>query len=186
MVTGTVKWYDAEKGFGFVARDDGGDDLFVHRSAVGWEGLNEGDVVRFEVGYGAKGANAIDVTVTEKSTLPPRGARSRFGDGEPRPYGAGRPSSGRAPRWQGQSDAGGASGPVVAGVLSRYDAERGFGFIARDDGDDDVFVHISAFGSAIARQGDRVEFRVGMGPKGPRADQVRVVEPSAAAMGRGE
>ena len=76
MATGTVKWYDPEKGYGFIAQDGGGNDLFVHRSAVqGAEGLNEGDRVEFDIGSSAKGPRAENVQVNEPSTAPPRRRR---------------------------------------------------------------------------------------------------------------
>ena len=62
-ITGTVKWFDAGKGYGFVARD-GGTDVFVHQSAIQAEGyrtLAEGQRVEFEVEQGAKGAKASHV-----------------------------------------------------------------------------------------------------------------------------
>jgi cold shock protein len=64
MATGTVKWFNAEKGFGFIAQDDGGADVFVHHSVIqttGYRSLNENDRVEFEVTQGPKGANAVDV-----------------------------------------------------------------------------------------------------------------------------
>ena len=65
MATGTVKWFSNEKGFGFILPDDGGKDLFVHRSNVLTEGrtLNEGQKVEFEVGQGRKGPEATQVRV---------------------------------------------------------------------------------------------------------------------------
>ena len=60
MATGTVKWYDPEKGFGFIARE-GGDDIFVHRSALNGQLLGEGDTVEFEVAPGKKGEEAQKV-----------------------------------------------------------------------------------------------------------------------------
>lgn len=75
MTTGTVKWYDPEKGYGFIARDDGDSDLFVHRSAIGGGDLNEGDRVEFEVTSSPKGPRAENVQVTEPSTSPPRRRR---------------------------------------------------------------------------------------------------------------
>jgi len=63
--TGTVKWFNAEKGFGFIARD-GADDVFVHFSAIQGEGyrtLEEGQRVEFDVGPGRKGAEAQNVRV---------------------------------------------------------------------------------------------------------------------------
>lgn len=64
MVTGTVKWFNNAKGFGFIAPQDGGDDVFVHFSAIKSEGfrtLNEGQNVTFEVETGPKGLQATDV-----------------------------------------------------------------------------------------------------------------------------
>jgi CspA family cold shock protein len=61
---GTVKWFNASKGFGFITPDDGGDDLFVHHSEIKTEGyasLNEDDKVSFEVGEGKKGPCANNV-----------------------------------------------------------------------------------------------------------------------------
>jgi CspA family cold shock protein len=62
-ITGTVKWFNASKGFGFIARD-GGEDVFVHHSAIQSEGyrqLEEGQRVEFEVEQGPKGAKASNV-----------------------------------------------------------------------------------------------------------------------------
>jgi CspA family cold shock protein len=62
--TGTVKWFNGNKGFGFISPDDGGDDLFVHHSEVkttGYASLDEGQKVNFEVGEGKKGPCANNV-----------------------------------------------------------------------------------------------------------------------------
>ena len=64
MSTGTVKWFNDAKGFGFITPDGGGKDLFVHFSAIqgsGFKTLKEGDKVQFDVGQGAKGPNATNV-----------------------------------------------------------------------------------------------------------------------------
>ncbi len=64
MAKGTVKWFNADKGFGFIAPDEGGDDLFVHHSEVrtqGYASLNEGQKVEFQVGQGRKGPCATNV-----------------------------------------------------------------------------------------------------------------------------
>ena len=65
MAKGTVKWFNAGKGFGFITPADGGADLFVHHSevrAAGGASLNEGQAVDFEVGQGKKGPCATNVT----------------------------------------------------------------------------------------------------------------------------
>lgn len=64
MEKGTVKWFNAEKGFGFITRENG-EDLFVHFSAIqtdGYRTLEEGQAVEFEVGEGARGLQAVNVT----------------------------------------------------------------------------------------------------------------------------
>jgi CspA family cold shock protein len=59
--TGTVKWFNDRKGFGFIARDDGEKDIFVHGSAIQDATLNEGDKVEFDVAQGQKGPAAENV-----------------------------------------------------------------------------------------------------------------------------
>jgi CspA family cold shock protein len=66
MATGTVKWFNAEKGYGFISREDteDGDDVFVHYSAIqtsGYRTLEEGQRVEFDVGPGKKGEEAQNV-----------------------------------------------------------------------------------------------------------------------------
>ncbi len=64
MAQGTVKWFNAEKGYGFITPQDGGQDLFVHYSAIqvdGYRTLEEGQAVDFEVGQGTKGPQAEQV-----------------------------------------------------------------------------------------------------------------------------
>jgi CspA family cold shock protein len=64
MALGTVKWFNAEKGYGFITVDGGGEDVFVHYSAIdmaGYKSLEEGQHVEFEVGTGSKGPQAEGV-----------------------------------------------------------------------------------------------------------------------------
>ena len=64
MTTGKVKWFNEKKGFGFLQRDDGGKDVFVHHTAIQGEGyktLEEGQEVEFEIKQGPKGEQAVNV-----------------------------------------------------------------------------------------------------------------------------
>ena len=65
MAQGTVKWFNGEKGFGFITPDDGAKDLFVHYSEIqggGFRSLDENQRVQFEVAQGAKGPQAVGVS----------------------------------------------------------------------------------------------------------------------------
>jgi CspA family cold shock protein len=65
MAQGTVKWFSAEKGYGFIIPDDGGEDLFVHHTGIAGEGfknLEEGEKVTYEVSQGRKGPQAENVS----------------------------------------------------------------------------------------------------------------------------
>ena len=182
MPTGQVKWYDPDKGFGFVAQDDGGADLFLHHSMIGQELLAEGDRISYVIGYGVKGPRAEDVQILERSGNQPRPRRPReFGENG---YGyAPRNASGYGPgngaRYSGGSvsraPVNTATLPRMEGVVRRFDYEKGFGFISSHDAENDVFFHGSVVVGDSVRQGDTVEFRLGQSQRGPRAEEVRLI-----------
>jgi CspA family cold shock protein len=77
MTTGTVKWFNDRKGYGFITPNEGDKDVFVHHTAIHTENdeyanLNEGDIVEFDINQGEKGLEAKDVKVTEANPNPPR------------------------------------------------------------------------------------------------------------------
>ncbi len=148
---GKVKFFNAQKGFGFIQREDGGEDVFVHISAVeraGLSNLAEGQGLEFTlVDRGGK-VSASDLKVDGEliAVAEGSGGGDRGGDrGAPR---------GEAPRRE-------LTGERATGTVKFFNAMKGFGFITRDDGQPDAFVHISAVERAnmsTLNQGDRLEF----------------------------
>jgi len=170
MATGTVKFFNQAKGFGFIAPDDGGADVFVHVSAVersGLDGLNDGDQVAFELEQDRRSGKlaAVDLQMIAAGAPAPRrdgfGARPGGGGGG----GFGRPPRSDAPRVGGGGGGGGARTPAGpgSGVVKWFNPTKGFGFIQPDEGGGDVFVHISAVERAGLRglnEGQRVSYEI--------------------------
>jgi len=132
---GKVKFFNAQKGFGFIQRDEGGEDVFVHISQVeraGLSSLAEGQELQFNlVDRGGK-VSAADLQVVGDVIATPE----------------------RAPQRE-------LTGEKAVGTVKFFNAIKGFGFITRDDGKEDAFVHISAVersGLPGINEGDRFEF----------------------------
>ena len=163
--TGIVKFFNGQKGFGFVVRDDGGEDVFVHISAVeqaGLTGLAEGQPLGFTLVDRGGRISATDLKIDgEPMPVEDRGPpRDRdAGPGAPRGAGAGGP--------QRQL-----TGEKASGTVKFFNAMKGFGFIQRDDGQPDAFVHISAVeraGMPTLNEGDRLEFELEVDRRGKHA-----------------
>jgi CspA family cold shock protein len=172
MANGTVKFFNASKGFGFIAPEDGGDDVFVHATALeraAIRGLNEGDLVSFDVEEdrrsGKVSATNLRVTGTGSgsSGRSPQRPREDYGSG------GGYVSQGgyRTPRDDQRSSSSGRSAGQSAGsgrgTVKWFNATKGFGFIEQEGGGDDVFVHISAVeraGLRDLREGQAVSFDI--------------------------
>jgi CspA family cold shock protein len=164
--TGVVKFFNGQKGFGFIVRDDGGEDVFVHISAVeqaGFTGLAEGQPLGFTLVDRGGRISATDIKI----------------DGEPLPVEDRGPPRDRdaAPRGGAGGGFGGApqrqlTGEKATGTVKFFNAMKGFGFIQRDDGQPDAFVHISAVeraGMSTLNEGDRLAFELEVDRRGKYA-----------------
>ena len=162
MSSGTVKWFNTAKGFGFIQPDDGGSDVFVHISAVeqaGLRGLNEGDLVNFELEQDRRSGklSAGQLVVTGQGAAPARSGGGGGGFDRPRGGGGGFDRGGGGgggfdrPRGGGGGRPGGDPAGAGAGTVKWFNPTKGFGFIQPDDGGQDVFVHISAVEQAGLR-----------------------------------
>ncbi|GAB3347345.1 cold-shock protein [Modestobacter lapidis] len=187
MPQGTVKWFNADKGFGFIGPDDGGEDVFVHFSAIadsgGYRSLDEGQRVEYEASPGQRGLQADSVVSLGGGggRAPARDERGRDDRGRD-DRGRGRDDRGGRDAWRDESRGGGrdqgrgpSSGGGQQGTVKWFNADKGFGFIEPDDGGQDVFVHFSAIASGGYRsleEGQRVEFESRPGDRGLQADNV--------------
>ncbi|HQS10150.1 MULTISPECIES: cold-shock protein [Roseixanthobacter] len=177
-IDATVKWFNPEKGFGFVELSDGSGDVFLHARALeaaGQESVPPGSKLSVRVGQGQKGRQVTEVLEVDTSTAeaaPPRRERTGGFGGAPRSGGFGA-GAGAGPR--------AASGPTEerVGTVKWYNPDKGFGFIAVEGGGKDVFVHVtvvSRSGLADLAEGQRVVVQVGQGPKGPEARGIEVAD----------
>jgi len=162
-VDATVKWFKADKGYGFVELADGAGDAFLHANALrnaGHESVPAGAKLRVQVGAGAKGAQVTRVMEVDMAGVVERPARPASGG-----YG----DSPRPPRRVAPDPSTAVS---VVGKVKWFDETKGFGFVASQDGGKDVFVHISVLGPAglsTLAEGQTVNMRVVDTPKGREA-----------------
>jgi cold shock protein len=158
-VKATVKWYNPDKGFGFVGLADGSGDAFLHVSVVersGHASMPPGATLEVRAGPGQKGMQITEIIGVDVSTAgqePPRRARPE------------RPSADR---------------PTVeeTGTVKWYNTMKGFGFIGPDRGGKDIFVHASALersGIMGLAEAQRVAVDVAEGQKGPEAVSLRLI-----------
>jgi len=156
-VRATVKWFNLEKGFGFVVLGDGSGDAFLHASVVEQSGrdgsvLKPGATLQVAVGHGQKGLQVTEILEVDESTVEPA---------LPRPgtrLAAPRAAPDRSSR--------------MTGTVKWYSPERGFGFIAVDSGRREVFIHATTLQRsriATLSEGQRVTLEAVEGRKGLEA-----------------
>ena len=166
---GVVKFFNAAKGFGFVVRDDGGEDVFVHISAVeqaGLTGLADGQPIEFTLSERNGRISATDIVI----------------DGEPMPITGGGGGDRGPPRGAAGGGMGGGAGAGgmtretsterYEGTVKFFNAQKGFGFVAREDGGQDAFVHISAVeraGLGTLAEGQKISFQLETDRRGKQA-----------------
>jgi CspA family cold shock protein len=165
-VAAILKWFNAEKGFGFAELADGSGDVFLHAAvleAAGYETVDAGAALSVQVGWGQKGRQITAVLAVDVTTAAP-----------PRPSTRSSPrvsSSQELPDTTTTSD--------IEGTVKWFNADKGFGFVVCEDGEKDVFVHISVIeraGLPSLHEGQRVPMKVVKTPKGREAISFTLME----------
>jgi len=151
--TGVVKWFNSQKGYGFITPDEGGEDLFVHQSAINAQGfrtLSETEDVMYDVVDEGGKLKAVNVSSPDGGYVK--------GDSGGRGRGRGAATTPR--KWV---DGAEPSEGKQIGTVKWFNSEKGFGFIAPLSGSEDLFVHQSAIhapGFRSLMEGEDVEFKV--------------------------
>jgi CspA family cold shock protein len=166
-ISGTVKWFNTVKGFGFVTPGDGKGDVFLHLSALreaGFDGVDQGATIVCEVVQRPKGLQAVRVVNVDTSTAVPVESRPERSEHAS-------PHRREAPVL--------AEGDFLDATVKWFNPNKGYGFITQGEGTRDIFVHMETLrnvGITHLRRGQNVRVRVGQGPKGPQVAEIEADE----------
>jgi cold shock protein len=166
-VDATVKWFNPEKGFGFVELGDGAGDAFLHVAVLesaGHETVLPGSKLRVQIGQGQKGPQVTAILEVDASSA-----------GAPRPQRG--PSTRAAATGRERSDA--TVTADIEGTVKWFNADKGFGFVVCEDGEKDVFLHISVVERAGLRavdEGQRLAMKVVNTQKGREAVSFTLID----------
>ena len=164
-VEAIVKWFNAEKGFGYVAVPDG-PDAFMHirqLEAAGHSSVPEGARVKVRIGQGPKGPDVAEVIAVNTSPAEAASLTERH----------------LAPASSSQREFGIGASAESFGSVKWYNTTKGFGFIGQDNGEKDVFVHATALergGLSGLAEGQRVRIQIAKGKKGPEALSIELLD----------
>lgn len=164
-VEAIVKWFNAEKGFGFVAVV-GGSEAFMHirqLEAAGHSSVPEGARVKVRIGHGQKGPEVTEVIEVDPSAAQVTST----------------PAGRSAPHSSSQRPPGVGATTECVGSVKMYNADKGFGFVGQDGGGKDVFVHATTLergGLSGLTEGQRVRMQIGQGQKGLEARSIKLLE----------
>ena len=179
--TAIVKWFNSEKGFGFVELEGGGGDAFLHISVLsraGYQTVSPGATMRVQTSAGQKGPQVAEVTSVDETTATPGGAPGGGGGGAgggDRMDRGDRGAFGDRPRPAARAPVDLSSAVEMRGTVKWFNSEKGFGFVMPDGGGKDVFVHISALnrgGLSGLEPNQTVKMQVADGRRGPEAVSV--------------
>jgi CspA family cold shock protein len=162
-VSAIVKWFNAEKGFGFVAVD-GGSEAFLHirqLEAAGHLSVPEGATIKVRIGQGQKGPEVTEVIEVDTSQV----MSTKTGRSVPGSHSQQQPGAGPTTE--------------CVGRVKMYNRDKGFGFVGQDGDGKDVFIHATTLqrgGLRELAEGQRVRMQIGQGQKGLEARSIELLD----------